>query len=406
MPLEFNEKTGFSVDTVADVRAKIAAQWKSAFKADNAPELNTEPETPAGQLIDSETAAIAQKDSELLFLANMLDPLKASGIFQDALGAIYFLQRKGAIASSAVIKCTGLAGTVIPLSAQIMSTADNSIWQNTAEMTIGDNGVCECVFECTQAGAISAAANTLTKVNTVVAGWDAATNPAAATVGQAAESQGAFENRRYKSVALNSRGTAAAVYARVGAVDNVVAVLTRENKTNVPVETDGYFLKPHSIYVAVLGGADADIANAIYQSCSAGCDYNGNTLVNVTDENTGAVETVSFYRPAEFDIYVKVTLQNKAALPDSYETIVKDAVYANFYGEDTDTTIAGEPVLRVIMGDTVLSSRFIPSILNAGISQIVSVQLSTDGENWSESVYIPITGAPALSAENITVEVL
>lgn len=405
MALVFNPDTGFSVDDVSDVRGAVAQAWKQAFKSDNTAELNTEPETPAGQIIDSQTASIVQKDSEMLYLANMLNPLKATGIFQDALAEIYFLQRKPAIPSSAVIKCTGLPGTVIPVSAQVMSTADDTIWQNTEAQTIGADGTCECVFECQSAGLISAATGTLSRINTMVAGWDTAVNPRAATVGQNAETQGAFEARRYASVGLNSRGTIAAVYARVANCANVVSCIVRENKTNMPIEIDGYYLKAHSVFVSVVGGSDEDIAEAIYNSCSAGCDYNGNTTVAVTDSATKAVENVIFYRPEEFDVYVKVTLQGRGSLPDEYETTVKNAVYDNFYGESS-ATIGGDPILRVAPGDTVLASRFMPSVLDSGIAQVVHILVSTDGQSWSETAYMPITGNPTLTADRITVEVL
>ena len=405
MALQFDADTGFSADSVSDVRSQVAAEWKSAFRKDGAPELNTEPETPAGQLVDSQTASIVQKDSELLYLANMLNPLKATGIFQDALAEIYFLQRKPAIASSAVIKCAGLPGTVITVSAQVMSTADDTVWQNTEVQTIGSDGTCECTFACQTSGLISAGAGTLTRIQTMVAGWDSAINEAAAIVGQNAETQGAFETRRYASVGLNSRGTIAAVYARVANCAEVVSCIVRENKTNEPIEIDSYFLRAHSIYVAVIGGKDEDIAEAIYKSCSAGCDYNGNTTVSVTDSYTGAVENVTFYRPPEYDLYVKVTLQGKDSLPDEYEATVKKAVYDNFYGE-SGATIAGEPILRVVMGTTVLASRFIPSILDAGVSQVVRITVSTDGKTWSETAYVPITQNPVLTSDRIAVEVL
>ena len=405
MALTFDPQTGFSADDVSDVRAAVAQAWKQAFRSDNTAELNTEPETPAGQIIDSQTASITQKDSELLYLANMLNPLKATGIFQDALAEIYFLQRKPAIASTAVIRCTGLPGTVIPVSAQVMSTTDDTIWQNTEAQTIGADGTCECVFGCQSAGLISAAAGTLSRINTMVAGWDTAVNPRAATVGQNAETQGAFEARRYASVGLNSRGTIAAVYARVANCANVVSCIVRENKTNMPIEIDGYYLKAHSIFVSVVGGSDEDIAEAIYNSCSAGCDYNGNTTVAVTDSATKAVENVIFYRPAEFDVYVKVTLQGKDSLPDEYQKTVKKAVYDNFYGESS-ATIGGDPILRVAPGDTVLASRFIPSVLDSGIAQVVRILVSTDGQSWSETAYMPITGNPTLTADRISVEVL
>ena len=286
-----------------------------------------------------------------------------------------------------------------------MSAADDTVWQNTEAVTIGADGTCECVFECQSAGLISAAAGTLSRINTMVAGWDTAVNAAAAVVGQNAETQGAFEARRYASVGLNSRGTIAAVYARVANCVNVVSCIVRENKTNEPIEIDGYFIKAHSVYVAVIGGKDEDIAEAIYKSCSAGCDYNGNTTVSVTDSYTGAVENVTFYRPPEYDLYVKVTLQGKDSLPDEYEATVKKAVYDNFYGE-SGATIAGEPILRVVMGTTVLASRFIPSILDAGVSQVVRITISTDGKTWSETAYVPITQNPVLTEAHIAVEVL
>ena len=55
MALAFDPQTGFSADDVAAVRAAVAQAWKQAFKSGGKAELNTEPETPAGQIIDSQT---------------------------------------------------------------------------------------------------------------------------------------------------------------------------------------------------------------------------------------------------------------------------------------------------------------------------------------------------------------
>ena len=148
MALTFDPETGFSVDEVSDIRSQVAQQWKDAFKTDNLPELNTEPETPAGQLVDSQTASIAQKDAELLYICNQFNPLTAQGIFQQALGQIYFLDKKEAIPSTVTIRCTGLAGTVIPVSAQVRSNVDDSIWLNVEEGTIPSSGYVDLTFQC------------------------------------------------------------------------------------------------------------------------------------------------------------------------------------------------------------------------------------------------------------------
>jgi hypothetical protein len=93
-------------------------------------------------------------------------------------------------------------------------------------------------------------------------------------------------------------------------------------------------------------------------------------------------------------------------LPDDYENIIKTAVFNNFYGLDTTTKINGESLLRLKMNDDLYSSRFTPSILNTGIANVLTVELSTDNATWVNQVHIPITANPTLIRDNITVEVL
>ncbi len=401
--LDFDEKTGFSVSEVEDLREEVAQDWIDAMKENGKPDLNTAPETPQGQLIDSQVASIHQKDSELAFLAQQFNPKTASGIWQDALAKIYFITRKPAISSSAVCTLTGLQNTVIPQGAQIKSTYDQTLWTLTEDVTIGADGTAQATFTCDTEGPIQAGANTLTQIVTTVPNWSTVTNQAAATVGSYEESQAAFEARRYQSVALNSRGTDASVFARVAQVDGVIATYVVSNRTNAVKSIDNYPLAPHSIYVAVLGGNDKDIAEAIYNSISAGCDYNGNTEIEVTDPNTKAVEKVKFMRPPEYDVYIRVNIIDNGSLPDGYADIIKQAVVDNFYGNDSSVTIEGEAVLRVIMNSDIYASRFLSSILNVGIESLLSVQLSTDGVTWKDYLHIPINGSPTLTKNHVLI---
>ena len=401
--LDFDPKTGFSVSETSAIREDVAQDWVNAFKETGRPDLNTDPETPQGQLIDSQTAAIHQKDTELAYLANQFNPQTASGRWQDALAKIYFLSRKPAINSTAVCTLTGITGTTVTAGALIRSSYDSTLWILNKDAVIGENGTVTAVFTCQTEGAVQAGAKTLTQIVTTVSGWDTVTNTQAAEVGQLAESQAAFESRRYQSVALNGRSTTAAVYARVADLKNVIATYVTDNKTNVNQTVDGYTLKPHSIYVAVIGGDNSDIAKAIYNSVSAGCDYNGNTTVNVTDENTNAVESVTFMRPSQLPLYVKVTIQDDGNLPDEYESIIKEAVYNNFYGLDAQTTINGDAILRAVMNTDLYASRFMPSILNVGISQLLRVELSKDNKTWGDFIHVPISSEPVLSNEHIQI---
>lgn len=401
--LNFDPKTGFSVSETSEIREEVAQDWVNAFKETGRPDLNTDPETPQGQLIDSQTAAIHQKDTELAYLANQFNPQTASGRWQDALAKIYFLSRKPAINSTAVCTLTGITGTTVTAGALIRSSYDSTLWILNKDVVIGESGTATAVFTCQTEGAIQAGAGTLSQIVTTTPGWDTVTNTQAAEVGQLAESQAAFESRRYQSVALNGRSTTTAVYARVADLKNVIATYVTDNKTNVNQTVDGYTLKPHSIYVAVIGGDNSDIAKAIYNSVSAGCDYNGNTTVNVTDENTNAVESVTFMRPSQLPLYVKVTIQDDGNLPDGYESIIKEAVYNNFYGLDTQTTINGDAILRVVMNTDIYASRFMPSILNAGISQLLRVELSQNNSTWGDFIHVPISAEPVLETDNIQI---
>lgn len=403
--LIFDSETGFEVTEVEDLRTEIASDWQEAFKETDKPLLNTDPETPQGQIIDSQVAAVNQKDAEILYVAQQFDPRTAEGRFQDALAKIYFLTRKPAIRSTATCTLNGLSGQVIPAGALIQSSVDGTQWALDEDATISGNGTVNATFTCQTEGAISADADTLTKIVTTVSNWDSVTNPSAATVGQTEETQAAFESRRYQSVALNSRGTVGSVYARISELDDVIAVYVTTNRASSSVTVDSYTLGPHSIYAAVLGGDDDEIAEALYKTNSAGCDYNGNTSISVTDENTGAVETVLFYRPTDYPIYIKITIQDDGNLPDGYEDTIKEAVYNNFYGLDTETTINGEYLLRLKMNDDLYSSRFTPSILNAGISNVLTVQLSLDNATWVNNLHIPITASPSCSSSTISVVV-
>jgi len=106
-----------------DIRDAVAADWVAAFLDPDLPPLNTEPTTPAGQLIDAEAAEIEAKNAALMYLANQFNPGVASGRWQDALGYIYFLRRKLAEPSVATCQLTGLNGAVIPYGALVKSIA-------------------------------------------------------------------------------------------------------------------------------------------------------------------------------------------------------------------------------------------------------------------------------------------
>lgn len=381
--------------------------WQAAF--DN--QLNPDSATPQGQLMASLAAIVQEKNAQLLFLANQFNPATASGVWQDALAAIYFIERQPAVSTVVQCVCTGLQGTVI----SGIDTSDTPAQVNTSSGvtlicqttgTIPASGSITLPFAAADTGPVEIEANSATIIVQAQPGWDTVNNPEPGVVGQNTESQQAFELRRRQSVALNSRSMLASVYAEVGNIEGVLDVLARQNRTSASIVDNGVTLGPHSIYIAVLGGADADIAEAIYNSVSAGCDYNGNTSYTYTDPVTGAVETILFTRPEEYPVSIEVTLKTNATTPSDIVSQVQANIYADFYGQpypNNNGTIHNNTSTRIPIGATIYASRFFCPAINAGATNLIGVQIGQSGESLGTVISLQNDQYPSLSLSDISV---
>ena len=111
----FNPLVGVELPSTQEIRSDLGSRIQQAFQTSPTdPLLNIEPSSPMGQVLDLIVAEIEAKNSEILFLSNMVNPDLATGKFLDALAALYGLDRK--ISEPTVVNCelTGLKGTVIP----------------------------------------------------------------------------------------------------------------------------------------------------------------------------------------------------------------------------------------------------------------------------------------------------
>lgn len=403
--------TGPEAPPTSQVKAALLANWQSAF--DN--QLNPDDRTPQGQLVTSETAIVQDKNNQLLYLINQFDPTVNEGVYQDAIGRIYFLDRHPARATVVVCRCTGLAGVFIPGTDADPSVAPDGpalvkdeaghILACTASGTIPAAGYIELPFACQDTGPIEIAAHAVRTIVRALPGWDTVDNLLPGVVGQNVESRAAFERRRYNSVAKNARSVLAAVYAEVGDLAGVIDLLCRQNRKPYPVTQGGVTLGEHSIYVCVLGGEDAAIAKAIYDSNSGGSDYNGNTSYVYTDPVTGAIETVQFERPAELALMVQATYRPASNTPADIETRIKAVVVADFYGEYVPPNEVYPLNERVHIGDTLDASRFYCPLSHAGVTGLISIKVAvaSDAPVWLDSVSIPWDHYPALTADNVLV---
>ncbi len=355
--------TGFQPPSEQAILAGVTADLNAAFGGN----LNPSLATPQGQLASSLTAAIGNVNSLFLLYTNLVDPALSYGRMQDAIGRIYFIERIPSAPTTVAVTCTGSPGVVIPAGALIEDTNSNtyvctdggsipltgSIVLNFANQTPGP-------IPC-GAGALSSSAGA--QIYQAIPGWDSISNAAAGVLGNNVESASDFELRRSQSVSLNALGSLPSILGAVLAVPGVLDAYVYENTTNTPLVVGGVSLVANSIYVCVLGGSAAAIAQAIWSRKAPGCAYNGNTTVTVQDTSAGYIPPyptyqVSFETPLVLPIVMAVNLANTPLVPNNAVSLVQNAIVGAFAGLD------GGP--RAKIGYELFASRFYSTLASLG----------------------------------------
>jgi uncharacterized phage protein gp47/JayE len=364
--------TGFIAPAESAIFTGVQADYDAAFGGNLNPALNT----PQGQLESSTTAIIGDCNDQFLALANNVDPAYATGRYLDGICRIYFLTRNPAQATVVIATCTGSQGTIIPLNA-LAQDAQGNLYTCTEPGTIPISGSINLTFANVATGPIPCPAGSLTTIYQAVPGWDSITNSADGVLGNAVESDAQFRIRRAASVALNAISTLEAILANVLSVPGVLDAYVNENPTGSPITVTGVTIAAKSVYVAVVGGTSAAVAQAIWQKKSLGCGYNGNTSVTVYDTSAiypppGIPYTVTYEIPVSTTIYVGVNLKNNAQVPSNALALIQAAVINAFSGADGG--------LRATIGGTLYASRYYGGIAALGAwVQIVSVTIGETG---------------------------
>ncbi len=354
--------------------------------------------SPQYQLATSITAIVRDSYDQFVQLANQFDPRYSQGIYQDALGEIYFLQRKTSTRSSVTLRFSGLSGAVIPTGFIVQDSFGNE-WETTGNATIVE-GFAEIGAQCRISGSIQAEANTITTIVSALNGLDSVTNPDAAIPGYEEESRTNFEERRKESVSTNSKMTDAATRGAVASLDNVIDVYVKSNPTDETV-TEGvtnYPLIRNSILVSVVGGVDYDIAWQILVKAGTGCSFNGDTEVTVYDTDTYPQSPpeykVKFLRPDNVTIYWRVKLLDLSKLTVEADLNIKAAIINAMSIGSTRARIGG--VLRAAAYICKISS------VDSQID-LESVEVSTDNLNWKNVIEIGVDQFPVSSSSTISI---
>lgn len=351
--------------------------------------------TPQGQIASSNTASLSDAYAQILAVLNGVDPARAFGRLQDAIGYIYFMTRRAATATVVNVTCQGTPETTIPAGYLIVDAANNQYAADGA-ITLNALGVGQGTFSCTTLGPIEIGANSV-EIYQSLPGLASVSNPTAGVTGSAAETRQQFEQRRSQSVAINSIGTNNAIRAALLNADGVTDAYVVDNSTSSPVVNGGVTIAPNTLFVCVNGGTDQVVGQTIISKKPPGCGYTGTTTITVTDPNssysTPPEYSVTFTRATEIDLFVQVSIKNSAFVPSTALSQIRGAIVAAFGAQ------AGYQI-----GQPVYVSAFYSPVLALGAwAQVADITVNVSGVAPSYMTQMGIDQIPVLPAANITI---
>ncbi len=373
---EYIELNGVIVADTSTTKDEVEAEQREIFGED----VDLSDESPNGVLVNAETIARNGVAVNNANLANQINPNIAGGVFLDAIWALTRALTGGREEAtystfSTAPDLTGVPGTLIPAGSIALSGEDQ--FESISDVTLDGSGNGSVNFQAVESGAIAAGIGDLNSLAPgAPLGWETVNNTVAATLGTDEEPDEVSRQRRLNTLALQGISTSEAITSAVSDLDGVSSLSYRENYTSSDATIDGVFLLANSVYACVDGGADEDIAFALFENKTAGANWNGTEAVDVTDPTSGQTYSVEFARPTEKQTWIRVTIATTTvtAPADVVETSVLR--YANGLIDGAAGFVVGASV----------SAFEIAAAINNDTPEIFIRQVETSGDGITYDV--------------------
>jgi len=314
----FIDATGLHICTYQDIVDDLVAQAKSIYGQD----IYLEPDSQDYQYISSFALKIYDTFQAIQLAYNSRGPSTAQGAALASLVKLNGMAPKVAAYSTCTVTLTGTASTLITNG--VVQDVSGYNWNLPISVSIEEGGTVDIIATCQTAGAIKANPGDISKIVTPTYGWTSVTNTGYATVGLAVETDSQIRGRQAISTAQPSRTVLEGTKGAIAAVSGVTRSKVYENDTSA---VDAKGLPANSITAVVEGGADADIAQAIYVKKGPGCYTNGSTSVDIADDK-GQITTIRFERPVYVDMDVVINVKQLTGYTTATTASIKVAVAA------------------------------------------------------------------------------
>ena len=345
------------------------------------PNWSLDPSTPDALKIAIDAEIWATLDEFARDAYNSKDPNKASGVQLDMVAALTGTLRIQGTHSDVTLTLGGVNGTLIP-AGSLAGDINEAEWVTTEDGNIV-NGVAQVAAQSVEAGRIEASVGTITRIKTVIAGWQTVTNDITATPGTDPETDSQLRLRRAATVAATGSNQVDSMRGALLLTEGVRYAIVYENDTAAP-DVNG--LPGHSISPVVDGGTDGDVAMSIYLQKNPGVTlHQAGTPVSVTVTSPNypdQTKEIKFGRPNYVDITVAATVADDGSLPDEVEQEITDAIISYATGTTESGSLFNSEGFGI--GEDVNVSRIytpINSIIGKyGASYVTALTLNGGGD--------------------------
>jgi uncharacterized phage protein gp47/JayE len=326
--LIYVDATGFNYPDFPTILERLKDEYRAIYGAD----VYLEPDSQDGQWVAIQASAISDTVQVAANVYNSFSPFTAQSDALTRNVKINGIARKAPTFSQADLTIIGQAATVITNG--IAEDTLGQKWVLPATTSIPTTGEIVVTATAQQIGAVSALANTITKIATPTIGWQAVYNVNDAAIGEPIETDAELRGRQATSTMIPNLSILDGI---IGSIEKLTGVTEVAGFANDSELTNDNLIPPHSISLVVRGGDSQDVADTIANKKSPGTGTFGTTSI-VTVDARGVPNTIDFFRPTNVLIDVQVTLKALTGYTDTIGDQIKQSLadYLNnlLFGEN------------------------------------------------------------------------
>lgn len=355
-------------------------------------DIDTSDASPLGKFIRLAVKDLAEayEAQETIYYSRF--PNTATGQSLDRLMPFAGLTRSPATRAVHEIAFEGAEDAVIE-SGFLVATTDGVEFYLLNDLTLDSRGSGVGLVECTEDGTVGnvvlGSIVDIVNPNTAVS---SITHTNIEELGVEEETDSSLRKRFAEAITGVGSATLEAITGAVSRVSGVRACIVNENDTDT---TNSKGIPPHSFEVLVHApeSLNQQIADAIFSRKPIGIKSYGDIPVEVLDVS-GETQIVRFSRVADLNVYVKMT-------------VVKDSSFETDGVNQIKTALLEYVAGLGVGGDVVISQMYKYIFSVAGVTDVTSLTLSTDGSSYSASnIVLDTDNIAVLSAQNVEVTVV